>query len=96
MNPYLLIASVLGAALAGIEDETAPPAPITGNAYLQDLPEMPTTWETAIASFEASEYLTRFFEPGLIRNLLLTKKQEKRYMAELNAQEQVDIYLSAV
>ena len=33
VNPYLMIAAVLGAALIGIEDRKTPPAPIVGNAY---------------------------------------------------------------
>jgi glutamine synthetase len=33
MNPYLMLAGVLGAALIGIEDGLTPPPPITGNAY---------------------------------------------------------------
>jgi len=52
INPYLMLAVVLGAALAGIEDANEPPAPITGNAYALDLPQTPETWAEAIARFE--------------------------------------------
>ncbi|MDE3029828.1 MAG: glutamine synthetase, partial [Paracoccaceae bacterium] len=41
VNPYLMIAAILGAALIGIEDGMTPPPPITVNAYALDLPMIP-------------------------------------------------------
>ncbi len=41
VNPYLMLAAILGAALTGIEDEIEPPPPVTGNAYAMDLPQIP-------------------------------------------------------
>jgi len=96
VNPYLMIAAVLGAALNGIEDGAEPPAPITGNAYDLDLAQMPTDWASAIDIFAGSEIMPRIFDPGLIRNFTLTKRQELHYMAELSPEEQVDIYLDTV
>ncbi|TDK43140.1 glutamine synthetase family protein [Antarcticimicrobium luteum] len=96
VNPYLMIAAVLGAALNGIEDGAEPPAPITGNAYDLDLEQMPTDWANAIDIFANSELMPRIFDPGLIRNFVLTKRQELHYMAELSPAEQVDIYLDTV
>ncbi|PYC49227.1 glutamine synthetase [Litorivita pollutaquae] len=96
VNPYLLLASILGAALNGIEDGIEPPEPITGNAYAADLPQMPTQWGAAIDAFEASPEIARIFAPELIRNLVLTKRQELHFMSELDATEQVEIYLDTV
>ncbi|OUS21104.1 glutamine synthetase [Rhodobacterales bacterium 59_46_T64] len=96
VNPYLLLASILGAALNGIEDGIEPPEPITGNAYAADLPQMPTQWGAAIDAFEASPEIARIFAPELIRNLVLTKRQELHFMGELDATEQVEIYLDTV
>ena len=96
MNPYLSIAAVLGAALNGIEDAAQPPAPITGNAYAQDLPQVPSTWDTAITAFENSTEVAQIFDAELIRNFLLTKRQEAREMAALSPEEQVEIYLDSV
>ena len=96
VNPYLHLAAVLGAALTGIEDGEEPPAPITGNAYALDLPQVPNTWADAIAAFDQSDRIKRIFAPLLIQNLLLTKRQEMHYMAELTQQEQVEIYLDTV
>ncbi|MHA6347072.1 glutamine synthetase family protein [Roseivivax sp. CAU 1761] len=96
VNPYLLLAAILGAALNGIEDGAEPPEPISGNAYALDLEQMPADWSSAIAAFEDSDVIPRIFAPELIRNLLLTKKQEVYYMNELSPQEQVTIYLDTV
>lgn len=96
MNPYLMLAAVLGAAINGIEDGIEPPAPITGNAYAADLPQIPTDWESAIDLFEKDPHVARIFAPELIRNFVLTKRQEMHYMQELTPQEQVEIYLDTV
>ena len=96
VNPYLILAAILGAALNGIEAGAEPPAPITGNAYAQDLPRMPVEWGDAIDLFENSARMPEILPPDLIRNLTLTKRQERRYMAELSPTEQVEIYLDTV
>lgn len=96
VNPYLMLAAVLGAAINGVEDAATPPAPITGNAYEQELPQIPSDWKSAIDLFESDAQIARIFAPDLIRNLVLTKRQELEYMAELSAQEQVEIYLDSV
>lgn len=96
INPYLMIAGVLGAALIGIEDGLTPPEPITGNAYDLDLPQMPASWAEAIALFEKSPEVARIFPAGLIRNLMLTKRQELHYYQELSHEELVALYLDTV
>jgi glutamine synthetase len=96
VNPYLMLAAILGAALCGIEDGLEPPAPITGNAYALDLPHIPDTWAGAIDAFEGSDIVKRIFAPELIRNLVLTKRQEMHYMGELTPDEQAEIYLDSV
>jgi glutamine synthetase len=96
INPYLMLAGILGAALIGIEDEMDPPEPITGNAYAIDLPQLPATWDAAIDAFEGGEMISRIFPRELIRNLVLTKRQERHYMAELSESEQVELYLDTV
>ena len=86
----LAIAVPIGAADCnrnGIEDALDPPAPITGNAYSQTLPQVPVTWDKAIDAFETSPEIRRIFAPQLIENLVMTKRQEA---------EQVEIYLTAV
>lgn len=96
VNPYLMLAAILGAALTGIEDAAMPPEPITGNAYALGLPRVPDNWKDAIDAFENSPQVARIFSPEMIRNMTLTKRQELHYMAELTPEEQVEIYLDTV
>lgn len=96
VNPYLMLAAVLGAALTGIEDAQMPPEPITGNAYDQGLPQLPSSWGEAIDLFEADARIKRIFPAELIRNLVATKRQELQAFAELNPEEQLDLYLDTV
>ena len=96
VNPYLMLAGILGAALIGLDERIEPPPPITGNAYALDLPRIPGSWAEAIDAFENSPAMARIFAPELIRNLVLTKRQELHYMAELSPEEQVEIYLDSV
>lgn len=97
VNPYLLLAAILGAALTGIEDAEEPPAPITGNAYaLEHLAQIPTTWEGAVQAFETSAVMPRILPRELIRNYTLTKRQELHYIAELSPEERVELYLDTV
>ncbi|WP_224814006.1 glutamine synthetase family protein [Hasllibacter sp. MH4015] len=96
INPYLFLAAVLGAALDGIERAEAPPAPVKGSAYGADLPQLPITWADAIEAFDKSEAIARIFPEELRANFLATKRQEMRYMAELSAEEQQELYLDTV
>lgn len=96
VNPYLFLAAVLGSALMGIEDNLQPPPPISGNAYDQDLAQIPDTWEAAIDAFEESPIVKRIFPQLLIENLVATKRQELHYLAEMSPQQRIDLYLDTV
>ena len=96
VNPYLFLAAVLGSALVGIEDAMTPPPPIVGNAYEQEMAQIPQTWGAAIDAFENSEMVRRIFPQLLIDNLVMTKRQELHYMAELSPDQQLELYLDTV
>lgn len=96
VNPYLMLAAVLGAAINGIEDGTEPPAPITGNAYEANLPQIARDWPNAIELFQNDPAIARIFTPELIRNFVLTKRQEMHYMQDLSPQERIATYLETV
>lgn len=96
VNPYLFLAAVLGSALVGIEDGMTPPAPITGNAYDQKLPQLPTDWADAIKAFETGTMPRRIFDKQLVENFLRTKRQELRDFQELTPDEQLALYLDTV
>ncbi len=96
VNPYLAIAAVLGATLAGIEDGLVPPPPVTGNAYALALPQPPLTWEGALATFAASPFTRRILPGELVDNYILTKRQEIRYIAQATPEERLELYLDTV
>ena len=96
VNPYLLLATILGAALHGIKDSVEPPAPITGNAYALDLPRVPSSWPEAVDRFERDPWTARLLPPPLIANMVLTKRQEIRDIEELSQAERIDLYLDTV
>lgn len=96
INPYLMLAAVLGAAMNGIEDTVEPPAPITGNAYDQDLDQLPGTWAEATDIFEKSPVMKRIFAPALVRNLVMTKRQEMRLVAGTSPEAMLGLCLEAV
>lgn len=96
INPYLTFSVILGAALTGIEDGVEPADPIIGNAYEQDLPQLSETWATAIDDFEASVQMKRILDPRLIRNLVMTKRQELDHMSRLPEEDHWKVYLEKV
>lgn len=96
ISPYLSFAAILGAALAGVEDRADPGPPLTGSAYEQDLPQLATDWAEAVDLFKADPMIARIFAPGLIDNLVHTKRQEIALMAGIDAARHWTTYLDTV
>lgn len=97
INPYLMLSVVLGAALVGIEDAMQPPAPSDGNVYeIPDLPQLAGDWESAIDQFEASPLIARILPKLMVRNLVMTKRQELAGFADLPAGRHWLSWLEAV
>lgn len=96
INPYLTFAAILGAAIIGVEESMSPPAPMQGNAYDLDLPQLAPDWQNAIDSFEADPLMQAIFPGELIRNLVLTKRQELRLMAEIPQDQHWKTYVNTV
>ena len=95
-NPYLVLAAVLGAMLAGIEDAEPPPPPVTGNAYDLDLTGIPDNWEEATSRFARDPLVRRIFPRELVANLLATKRQEMSKLAEWSPEDLTNHYLDIV
>ncbi|KUJ85614.1 glutamine synthetase [Ruegeria marisrubri] len=97
INPYLMLAVVLGAALVGIEDAMQPPAPISGNAYeIDGLPQLAPDWAAAITAFETDPLIARILPGDLIRYMAMTKRQEIARFAERPPETHWLSYLEAV
>ncbi len=54
VNPYLALAGLVAAGLAGVDEQLVLPDAFEGNAYLSDLPRVPTTLHEAVALFDNS------------------------------------------
>ena len=77
VNLYLMLAVVLGAAIIGVDDSMPCPAPIAGNAYeVKDAAQLAQNWTEAIDLFESDPLIARILPDMLIRNLVMTKRQE--------------------
>lgn len=61
VNPYLAIAGMLAAGIAGIEQKIDPPAPMTGDAYEGDAQHIPTTLREAVLEMAGSTMLRAAF-----------------------------------
>lgn len=91
-NPYLLLATVLGAALVGIERKSKPPQPVEGNAYDSVVEQLPCDWGEAIRRFERSEILREFFSRSLIKTYAACKLQEFDHFATAVTPFEVNSY----
>ncbi len=96
VNPYLMLAAVLGAALIGIDDQMTPPARVLGNAYPPDTPHLPDKWVTGVDLFEKAPMVARIFPASLIRNLCLCKRQEIAGFADKPESFEFSTYLETV
>lgn len=87
INPYLMLAAVLGAAMIGIEDGMTPPLPAEGNAYESDAPQLAPDLDTALDLMEKSDLMRRILPQQMIDCFVMTKRQESRRFAELATEQ---------
>lgn len=66
VNPYLAIAAMLAAGIAGIQEKIEPPAPMAGDAYGGDAEYIPTTLRDAIGTLRGSEMLRAAFGDAVV------------------------------
>jgi len=95
-NPYLVVASILGGALVGIEDGMEPAAPISGDAYNMKLDHLPLDWATAIEAFRRGGHVQRVYSKRLQTMLVESKMQELKRFARQVTDFEYDTYLEVV
>jgi glutamine synthetase len=95
-NPYLVVAGILGAALAGIQDEIKPPKPFVGRAYSERLPKLPADWASAVNAFEDGQMIQRIFDPVLQSMFVACKRQEIAGFASQVTDLEFSAYLEVV
>ncbi len=91
-NPYLLVSSVLMAALNGIDHKLSPPEPVTGTSYDQNFANVLCSMPSAINAFEESSFIKNLL-PVLFREAYLNcKKQEYALITSEGRQFEIDTY----
>jgi len=95
-NPYLVLASVLGSALVGIEQAMDPGQPIASNVESHDLPGLPSDWLVAVAAFEGGDLMRRIFAPELRDAFVACKRQEADTFARKVGSFEFETYLETV
>lgn len=95
-NPYLVLAAIFGAALAGIDNAIAPSEPATGNAYEADRPELPLGWAQALDRFSSFPANHDLFDPRLMRMVRACKMQEQATFGAQISQFEYATYVDVV
>lgn len=95
-NPYLVMTSVLGGALMGIENALVPAPAIIGDAYRQDLPHLPLDWASAIEAFRRGAHVPDVFSRQLQTMLVECKTQELKRFARHVTDFEYHSYLEVV
>ena len=85
-NPYLVIASVLAAALDGIKNNLTAPEPAEGMAYDNEgAPILPLSFTEALDALESNEAFMKYMAKELVAVHLVMKRDEiERYNAEVS------------
>ncbi len=94
-NPYLVMASLIGGVLHGIENKLTPPPATEGNAYESGAPAVPTSWDDALDAFAQGSILApRFGE--LFTQVFSALKRQEIYTANGRVTDfEYDSYLQA-
>lgn len=95
-NPYLVLASILGGALLGIENAWEPPPPIEGDAYSLDLETLPPDWASAIDAFAKGPLIEQIYSKRLQRMFVQCKLQELRRFGRHVTEFEYHSYMEAV
>lgn len=70
LNPYLAIATGLGAGLRGIQHKMLPPPAATGNNYEQGTESVPASLAEAVGATAAGKAIREILPPALVDNTL--------------------------
>lgn len=95
-NPYLVLTSILGGALMGIERKMTPAPAIVGDAYNQDIEHLPLDWATAIEAFQKGGHVAEIFSSRLQTMFVECKQQELRKFSRQVTDFEYHSYLEVV
>lgn len=77
-NPYLVLAAILSAALAGMTEKLEPGGPLSGDEHMIDHQPLPADWDTALSAFSRSGFIYSAFGPDYRSLYTACKRQEIR------------------
>ena len=95
-NPYLVLSSILGGALLGIEQQMTPSDAIEGDAYKVDVEHLPLDWASAIDAFTNGEHVQDIFSKRLQTMFVECKTQELNRFAREITDFEYHSYLEVV
>lgn len=95
-NPHLMIAAMLAGALFGLDEEIDPGKPFVGDVYKSRAERLPFRWDTALAQFEESVFIEKFFGSKYRKLYLACKRQEKAQLEAQVSSLEYDAYLRDV
>ncbi|MBZ4021884.1 glutamine synthetase [Rhodobacter sp. TJ_12] len=76
LNPYLACAALLAAGLEGVVNKLDPGAPISGDLYHAEAPEVPKTLTEAAEALENSDFLKRTFGEEVVAHYVRAAQWE--------------------
>ncbi|MCM2472900.1 glutamine synthetase [Rhizobium sp. CG5] len=95
-NPYLVLAMILGAALAGMREKTQPGGAISGDEHAIGHEPLPTNWDYAIQRFAKSSFAYAALGPKY-RGLYTACKQQEQAEFSLRVTDvEYDAYIRTV
>jgi glutamine synthetase len=68
VNPHLALATIIAAGLQGVHDELELAPPTLGNAYVADLPRVPSSLSQALTLFRESSVAAEAFGEDVVRH----------------------------
>lgn len=95
-NPYLVLAAVLAGIHHGLEEKLTPPPETRGDACRNHPAELPIAWETALASFEQSEFVADYLGKECRRLFAACKRQEIEQMRRNVPRIEYETYLGTI
>ncbi|MDZ7853434.1 MAG: glutamine synthetase family protein [Halomonas sp.] len=95
-NPYLLLATLLGAMEHGLQHGLSPPPAITGNAYDHVAPSLTNSWRQALDLLEQSEPLAAVLGEDFLAVYLANRRAERDQAIQAVSKLEYDWYLRHV
>ncbi|CAH0339374.1 glutamine synthetase family protein [Rhizobium sp. CECT 9324] len=95
-NPYLVLAMILSAALAGMKEKTPPGGAISGDDHAISHEPLPTNWDYAIQRFAKSSFAYAALGPKYRGLYTACKQQELSEFSQRVTDVEYDAYIRTV